>query len=82
WVPLPLTGKVHTFTTCYFGGERSLKETPFNLILVEFEGVETLFLSRLIGAAEASVKIGMPVKARFLKKPQFLVTDVYFIPGE
>lgn len=79
---LPLSGKIHTFTTCYFGGETFLKETPFTLILVEFEGVDTLFLSRLVGAADETVGIGMPVKAQFLSKPRFLVTDVYFVAGE
>ena len=47
WHELPLTGRVHTFTTCHYGGEAFLKETPFTLILVEFDGADTLFLSRL-----------------------------------
>jgi len=81
WVELPKEGKVHTFTTCYFGGEAFLKETPFTLILVEFEGVQTLFLSRLVGAAEDEIKIGMPVKARFLRNCKFKPTDVYFVPA-
>jgi len=80
WISLPVSGKIHTFTTCYFGGEAFLKETPFTLILVEFEGVDTLFLSRLIGTTDQSVKIGMSVKAQFLKKSNFLATDVYFVP--
>ena len=33
WVELPLEGKIHTWTTCYYGGEVFLKETPFNLVL-------------------------------------------------
>ena len=49
WIELPLAGRVHTYTTCHFGGEAFLKETPFTLILVEFEGINTLFLSRLVG---------------------------------
>ncbi|NOY83845.1 MAG: Zn-ribbon domain-containing OB-fold protein [Nitrospirae bacterium] len=79
WVLLPTSGKIHTFTRCFFGGETFLKETPFTLILVEFEGVDTLFLSRLVGAMDESVEIGMPVKAQFLKNSQFLATDVYFV---
>ena len=39
WIELPLEGRIHTWTTCHFGGEAFLKETPFNLILVEFDGV-------------------------------------------
>ena len=39
WMELPQQGKIHTFTTCYYGGEAFLKETPFTLILVEFDQV-------------------------------------------
>lgn len=81
WITLPDSGKIHTFTTCFFGGETFLKETPFTLILVEFEGVDTFFLSRLIGVTDESVEIGMSVKAQFLRNSQFLATDVYFVPG-
>jgi len=80
WVELPGEGRVHTFTTCHFGGEAFLKETPFTLIMVEFDGVDTLFLSRLIGAEPKEVKIGMPVRARFLRNCKFKPTDVYFVP--
>ncbi len=80
WVELPRNGRVHTFTTCHFGGEAFLKETPFTLILVEFDGVDTLFLSRLIGAEPHEVAIGMPVRARFLRNSKFKPTDVYFVP--
>jgi len=80
WIELPQQGQVHTFTTCYYGGEAFLGETPFTLILVEFEGVNTLFLSRLKGVEPQEVRIGMPVKAQFVKRPKFKVTDVYFAP--
>ncbi len=81
WYELPKQGEVHTFTTCYFGGEAFLKETPFTLILVEFEGVNTLFLSRLVGVKPENVKIGMKIKARFLRNSKFKSTDVYFVPA-
>jgi len=81
WVDLPLEGKIHTFTVCHFGGEAFLKETPFTLILVEFKGVDTLFLSRLIGAKAEEVGIGMGVKAKFRRMSSFQVTDVYFVPA-
>lgn len=77
WVELPHEGKIHAWTTCYFGGQEFLDETPFNLILVEFEGFNTLFLSRLIGASD--IKVGMPVKAEFKKDTKIKVTDVYFV---
>ena len=80
WHELPLTGRVHTFTTCYYGGEAFLKETPFTLILVEFDGADTLFLSRLKNLPPDQVRIGLPVNARFAKTPTFKVTDVWFEP--
>lgn len=107
WFDLPLEGKIHTFTTCHFGGEAFLKETPFTLILVEFAGVNTLFLSRLVGAepeevhpvrslrakddkritrsddlhnrTSNGVKIGMKVRAKFLRNCKFKPTDIYFV---
>jgi uncharacterized OB-fold protein len=82
WHELPLTGRVHTYTTCYYGGELFLKETPFTLILVEFDGVDTLFLSRLKGVEPDAVFIGLPVAARFAKIPSFRVTDVWFEPAD
>ena len=80
WMKLPLEGKVHSWTTCYFGSEEFLKETPFNLAMVEFEGVNTLLLSRLKGVEEKDIYIGMKVKARFRKKPRYLISDVHFVP--
>lgn len=80
WFELPLSGRVHSWTTCYFGGEEFLKETPFNLALVEFDGVDSLLLSRLVGAEEDEVFIGMEVKAEFRKQPRYLISDVYFVP--
>jgi uncharacterized OB-fold protein len=81
WFELPLTGRVHTWTTCHFGSEAFLKETPFNLALVEFDGVNTLLLARLIGATEKDIRVGMPVRARFRRLAQFKPTDVYFVPA-
>ena len=82
WFELPKTGKIHTWTTCYFGSEAFLKETPYNLTLVEFKGVNTLFLSRLFGMEEKEINIGMEIKAMFLRNSKFKVTDVYFVPVE
>ncbi|KLU60226.1 hypothetical protein CEB3_c36570 [Peptococcaceae bacterium CEB3] len=82
WMKLPLEGKVHTYTTCYFGSQEFLAETPFTLILVEWPDVDTFFLSRLLGVAPNEVKIGMPVKAKFRRLSQFKPTDVYFVPSD
>lgn len=80
WHELPQTGRVHTYTTCHFGGEAFLDETPFTLVLVEFDGVDTLFLSRIVGVEDSDVRIGMPIRARFLRNSKFKPTDVYFVP--
>ncbi|MCL4336149.1 MAG: Zn-ribbon domain-containing OB-fold protein [Candidatus Thermoplasmatota archaeon] len=80
WYQLPNEGRIHTFTTCYFGSEEFLSETPFNLIMVEFDGVDSLFMSRLVGADQEDMKIGMKVKAKFRRNQKFSPTDVYFVP--
>jgi uncharacterized OB-fold protein len=80
WFNLPKVGRVHSWTTCYYGGEEFLKETPFNLALVEFDGVDTLLLTRLKEAKEADIFIGMEVEAVFRASPRYLVSDVHFVP--
>ena len=80
WYELPPEGHIHTWTTCYYSGEAFLGETPYTLILVEFDGVDTLFLSRLVGVEPNEVAIGMPVRARFRRNVRFSPTDVYFVP--
>ena len=82
WMELPMEGRVHSWTTCYFGSEEFLKETPFNLVLVEFDGVDTVFLSRLFGVKEKDIFIGMRVKAEFRKRPRYLISDVHFVPAK
>ena len=81
WLELPLAGRVHTYPPCHFGGQAFLNETPFTLILVEFDGVDTLFLTRLVGAEPDEVTIGMAVRARFKRNAKFTATDVYFVPA-
>lgn len=77
------SAKVHAFTVCHFGSEEFLPETPFVLALIEFEGVNTLFLTRLLGVDpdQATLDwIGMPVEPRFLRNSKLKPTDVYFVP--
>ncbi|MFQ5911813.1 MAG: Zn-ribbon domain-containing OB-fold protein [Nitrospinota bacterium] len=81
WFDLPLEGRVHTWTTCHFGSEAFLPETPFNLILVEFDGVDTLLLSRLVGVGQEDMRTGMKVQAKFRRNSKFDPTDVYFVPA-
>lgn len=83
WVQLPAEGKVHAFTVCYFGSEEFLPQTPFVLILVEFETADTLLLTRLLGVDPGKPSldwIGMPVVARFRRLSQLKPTDIYFVP--
>jgi uncharacterized OB-fold protein len=84
WMELPPEGRVHTFTVCHYGSEEFLAETPFVLILVEWPGVDTLFLSRLIGVEPSAASldwIGMRVRPRFKRLSKFKPTDVYFVPA-
>lgn len=82
WVDLPTRGRVHSWTTCRFGSEAFLKETPYNLGLVEFEGVGSLLLVRLKECVEDDLYVGMPVEARFEPNPRWSITDVWFVPAQ
>jgi uncharacterized OB-fold protein len=81
WIELPTRGRLHSWTTCHFGSEAFLAETPYNLGLVEFEGAGSLLLARVKDAAEADLYVGMPVEARFDPRPKYLITDVWFVPA-
>lgn len=81
WVELPQQGRVHTWTTCYFGSEEFLPQCPFNLALIEFEGVDTLLLARLMGCEQDEIRVGMKVRARFRRMATCKPTDVYFVPA-
>jgi uncharacterized OB-fold protein len=82
WFELPTEGRVHSWTVCYFAAQEFLKDVPFTLVLVEFKGVDTLFLSRLVGVERRDIKIGMKVKAKFRRKATWTVRDVYFVRAE
>jgi uncharacterized OB-fold protein len=76
--------KVHAFTVCHFGSEEFLPETPYVLALIEFDGVDTLLLTRLmdIDPSAANLEwIGMRVQPRFLRNSKLKPTDVYFVPA-
>jgi hypothetical protein len=85
WVEIPAEGIVHAFTVCYFGSEEFLPETPYVLVQVQFPGVDTLFLARLMGVDPAKATtdwIGMKIKGRFRRLSKFKPTDLYFYPAE
>jgi len=76
--------KVHAFTVCHYGSEEFLPETPFVLALIEFEGADTLLLTRLMGVDPQKATldwIGMPVQPKFLRNSKLKPTDVYFVPA-
>ena len=77
--------RIHAFTVCHFGSEEFLPETPYILALIEFEDVNTLLLTRMIGLDpnQASLEwIGMQVSPHFLRNSKLKPTDVYFTPKE
>ena len=83
WVETPAEGTVHAFTVCHFGSEEFLPECPYVLVQVEFPGVDTLFLARLVDVDPALASldwIGMKVKGRFRRLSKFKPTDLYFYP--
>lgn len=80
WFDLPKTGRVHAWTTCHFGSEAFLAETPYNLCLVEFDGVGSVLLGRLRDCTEPEIYVGMPVAARFSSTPKYRITDLWFVP--
>ena len=76
---------VHAFTVCYFGSEEFLPDTPFILALIEFEGVNSLLLTRLMGYDPQNPTldwIGSRVAPQFLRNSKLKPTDVYFVPYE
>jgi uncharacterized OB-fold protein len=85
WIDITETpAHIHAFTVCYFGSEEFLPETPFVLCLIQYKGVNTLFLARLFGVDPEKPSldwIGMEVKPRFLRNSKLKPTDVYFIPA-
>jgi uncharacterized protein len=81
WFELPKRGRLHSWTTCHFGSEAFLKETPYNLALVEFDGADSVLLVRLKDCVESEIYVGMPVEARFASAPKYLVTDLWFVPS-
>ena len=86
WIDITnIPARVHAFTVCHFGSEEFLPETPYVLALIEFDGVDTLLLTRLMGVDPNTATldwIGMQVKPHFLRNSKLKPTDVYFSPAE
>lgn len=84
WIELPQTGRLHTFTVCHFGAESFLPECPFILGLIEFDGADTLLLTRILGLDPLQPSldwVGLRVVAKFRRNSQLNPTDVYFVPA-
>jgi uncharacterized OB-fold protein len=82
WVELPKEAVIHSFTVCYFGSEAFLDQCPYVLVMIEWPGVDTLFLGRLFGVDPEKPDlswIGKKVKLKFLRKAKISPTDVYFV---
>ena len=85
WIELPQVARIHTFTVCNYGSEEFLKETPYILVLVEWDKVDTLFLGRLVGVDPKEMSldwVGKKIKAQFKRNAKMRPTDVYFVPAE
>ena len=81
WVEIEPRGRIHSLTQCEYAGEMFKHLVPFTLVMVEFDNVDTLFMSQLKGLdlkqpnftnpeeLEKWIKsfIGKPVKAQFKK---------------
>ena len=83
WVELPQEGRLHSFTVCHFGAEAFLDQCPFILGLIEFEGADTLLLTRIVGLDPKAASldwVGMKVKPEYNDKPETKPTDVWFRP--
>ena len=82
WVEISGKGIVHTFSTLYFSGEKFLKDLPFQLVYVELEGVDTLFLTRLKIKDKSGTKIGMKIKMKISREPEWRSSDVWAEPED
>ena len=52
------------------------------LAYIELEGVDTVFLTRVVNCRPEDVYIGMPVRARFRRLVEWTPNDVVFVPEE
>ena len=82
WVEISGKGTIHTVTTLYFSGERFLKDLPFQLVYVDLEGVDTLFLTRLKTKDMKKVKVGMKIRMRISKELEWRSSDIWAEPYE
>lgn len=82
WVEISGKGKIHTFSTLHYSGEKFLKDLPFQLVYVELEGVDTVFLTRLKTKHPEKVKVGMKIKLKVSRDLEWRSSDVCAEPDE
>lgn len=82
WVEISGKGRIHTFSTMYFAGEKFLKDVPFYLAYVELEGVDTLLLTRIKTKEPEKLKIGMKIKLRISRDLEWRASDIWAEPDE
>jgi uncharacterized OB-fold protein len=80
WINLSGKGKIHTFSTLHFAGEKFLKDLPFTLVYVELDGVDTLFLTRLKTNHPEKVKVGMKVNMKISRQLEWRSSDIWAEP--
>jgi uncharacterized OB-fold protein len=80
WIEIPDVGRVHSFSTMFFAGEKFLKDIPFSLAYIEFDGVDTVFLTRLKTNDPKKLKIGMKVKMHMSRDVEWKASDVWAEP--
>jgi uncharacterized OB-fold protein len=80
WFEAPQEGRVHSFSVLYFAAEAFWKDLPFVLAYIELDGIDTVFLSRLVGVRPEDVRIGMRVRAKFKRLVDWSPSDVSFVP--
>lgn len=82
WFEAPQEGKVHSYSILEFAAEAFLHELPFVLAYIELDGIDTVFLSRVVDCRPEDVYVGMPVRARFRRLPEWSPNDVVFVPTD
>jgi uncharacterized OB-fold protein len=81
WFEAPQEGRVHSYSILSFAAEAFWKDLPFVLAYIEFDGINTVLLTRLVGAKLDEVRIGMKVRAKFKRLVEWSPNDVFFVPA-
>lgn len=81
WFEAPLEGRVHSFSILSYAAEAFWNDLPFVLAYIEFDGIDTVLLTRLANVKPEDVSIGMPVRAKFKRLVEWSPSDVSFVPA-